>query len=196
MEKQQIEILDLREAGEDGGGLMGWYAKGHHHPADFVRAVQEYSGIDSYSDYKCAREADVIQTHWRTVPIRTEPGQFVFHEAKAGKPGAFAVTVFDFANRWATIGFEDEKRVRNEGREAGQREAMNFAFRWVLAVKGPQTAEELLTAWNRERRGRGPQNVAVLDFMKFRDEAIGNNEWNLGAASDRAILKMLGVEGE
>jgi len=148
----RIEILDLREAGEDGGGQMGWYAKGHHDPEEFVRAVQLYSGIDSYSDYKCARKDGVRQTHWRTVPIRGEQSCYCFHEAEPGKPGAFPVTVFDFANRHATTGFEDEKRVRNEGREVGQREAMNFAFRWVHAVKGIKAAEELLAAWNQDRR--------------------------------------------
>jgi hypothetical protein len=149
---EAMEIQDLREAGEDGGSLMGWYAKGHHDKREFADAVQHYSGINSYSDYRRATELKTVHDYWRCVPMRGQEGCIMFKSANAGEKGAFPVTVFEFANHWAGHSFEEEKRLIEEGRGRGQREAANFAYRWIHATKGEKAAEEFLNTWNGERK--------------------------------------------
>lgn len=146
-----MEILEIREAGEDGGDLMGWYTKGHVDQDIFVSEVKKYSGYESYSDFKTPRKTGVKHVFWRNVPMRGQDGCFMFQAAKEGERGAYPVTAFEFSSFHAAHTFEEEKRIRQDGRDQGQREAVNFAYRWILAVKGEKTAEEFLSAWGNNR---------------------------------------------
>ena len=146
----EIEILEITEAGEDGGDLMGWYAKGHHNKKHFTENVKKYSGFNSYSDFKTCKENFVKHIWWRCVPMRWQDGCTMFVDAKEGDRGAFPATVFEFAGKWHSD-FREEQKLRQEGREQGQREAANFAFHWILATKGEKSAEEFLNSWNERK---------------------------------------------
>lgn len=90
-----IPVEILREAGDNGGDFMGYWAKGHWPRYEFAQKCNhEYGHTDDrhcrfvYAD-KCRHEV------WRCVPIAGEPGNFQFVPAVAGSRGSFKVTVFD-----------------------------------------------------------------------------------------------------
>lgn len=72
----------------EGGGLLMYYSKGHHAPADFARDLQ--AGWDvTISDL-----SKVKQGYFRCVPTG-QKGESVLWPAKQGERGAWPVTLID-----------------------------------------------------------------------------------------------------
>lgn len=151
-----IDIIDLREAGSDGGGLMGYWAKGHHDRFAFAEAVNDHTGADCYYDtrYVVVSRLDygpqpVRHEWWRAVPLSGEPGHSVYHSAEPHSRGAFPVTV-------TTIVEDRERKTaqRNidefqKGSRSGFAEGLNWALR-QLDIIDEEAGEKLLACY----RGR------------------------------------------
>ncbi|MGN7710807.1 hypothetical protein [Agrobacterium radiobacter] len=151
-----IEIIDLREAGSDGGGLMGYWAKGHHDRFAFAEAVNDHTGADCYYDtrYVVVSRLDygpqpVRHEWWRAVPLSGEPGHSVYHSAEPHSRGAFPVTV-------TTIVEDRERKTaqRNidefqKGSRSGFADGLNWALRQLDNIDA-EAGEKLLARY-RER---------------------------------------------
>lgn len=151
-----IEIIDLREAGSDGGGLMGYWAKGHHDRHAFADAVNEYTGADWLYDTRyvvitrpLSGPQPVRHEWWRAVPMSGEPGHSVYHSAEPHSRGAFPVTV-------TTIVEDRERKIaqRNidefhKGSRSGFAEGLNWALRQLDNID-VEAGEKLLARY-RER---------------------------------------------
>lgn len=125
---QAIEIEPLLEAGEDGGGLMGYYTRGHVDIWLFAEAANEYSGAQSEWDRRYVKAKEVQQVWWRTVPMAGQRGcrQFIVAEPKAR--GSFPVTVWD---RLYMVDYEKTVREieeRKVARNNGFRQGVNWAL--------------------------------------------------------------------
>ena len=148
-----IEVQDLREGGEDGGGLLGFWSRGHHDRWKFAEAVNHYTGADIDYDIRhvSRREdmRDVRHEWWRTVPASGEPGCVFYHQAEPHSRGAFAVTV--------TTVVEDRERRRtqreidqfNSGNRHGFAAGLNWALHKLDRIN-PEAGEALLAEY-RER---------------------------------------------
>lgn len=81
-----IDIQQLHEFDGDGfgGAPVGFYAKGQHEPATFIKT------LESEFDYTC-ETGDVKNSHFRKVPCE---GGHKWINGKPG-PGAFAATHVD-----------------------------------------------------------------------------------------------------
>ncbi len=97
-----MEIEPLREL--DDGPLMGFYARGHHDLADFLRAMLEYVVEEGYEDmlpfrkrgpgfYPRLKVWDVSLLWWRAVPWRGEDTEL--RQAEPNSLGAFKVTSWE-----------------------------------------------------------------------------------------------------
>lgn len=146
----EIEIEELREAGEDGGDLMGYYCRGHVDAHAFAQAANHYSGaLDSY-DIRHARADNVRHVWWRTVPIAGEPGQSAYHQAEPKSSGAWPATVctsVEDRERGRANRFVEEWR---KGREHGFCEGLNWALR-ALDTINPEAGETLLKRYREHR---------------------------------------------
>ena len=151
-----IDIIDLREARSDGGGLMGYWAKGHHDRHAFADAVNEHTGADWIYDTRyvvftrpLSGPQPVRHEWWRAVPLSGEPGHSVYHSAEPHSRGAFPVTV-------TTIVEDRERKVaqRNidefhKGSRSGFAEGLNWALRQLDNID--EEAGKKLLARYRER---------------------------------------------
>lgn len=149
--RTSIEIIDLREAGWDGGGLMGYWAKGHHERYAFAAAVNQYTGADHYYDQRYVNvearnlgNIDVVRHEWwRVVPVSGEPGHSTYHNAEPHSRGAFAVTVttiIDDRERKATQRNIDEF---HKGSRSGFGDGLNWALRQLDRINA-EAGEQLL----------------------------------------------------
>jgi hypothetical protein len=154
---KSIEIIELREAGSDGGSLMGFYARGHHDRWAFSNACNAYTGADMQHDDRYVptewREKEVVRHEWwRTVPISGEPGFFRYHSAEPRSRGAFPVTV--------TTIVEDRQRHRTErwieewrkGQSRGFGDGLNWALRQLDTIN-PEAGDELLRRYREASHG-------------------------------------------
>lgn len=108
-----MDVEMLREAGEDGGGFMGFWIKGHVDVAEFHAACLIYAEHDLYDwDRREGLSVSpwmVRQAWWRCVPMGpSEPGVF-YADAKPGSRGAFPVTYVN-TSEIGIIRWEAEKR--------------------------------------------------------------------------------------
>lgn len=145
--RARIEIEDLREAGEDGGDLMGYHARGHHDRFAFAEACNKRNGDISHWDRRHVREGDVRHAWWRTVPIKGSDGLYAFHDAEPKSRGAYAVTVWDGI---AAGDFRESQRLVREhyrGRCNGIAEGVNWAFRYVERFHGIDAADAMIAAY-------------------------------------------------
>lgn len=148
-----IAIEPLLEAGEDGGGLMGYYARGHFDSWSFADACNKYSGADTGYDARHVRADQVRQSWWRTTPMSGQSGCYMFNVAEPKSKGAFPVTVWDGL---AAINSEQSKRVIREfhrGKCNGIAEGVNWALRYVERLYGLKECEAMLENFraNRDR---------------------------------------------
>lgn len=146
--KEKIEIQELREGGEEFGALMGFYARGHHDPYDFVQAVNSFTAADPFYDSRFIQfkpeSSSVRQEWWRFVPIADEEGASRCVLAEPHSDGAFAVTVdTSFDNKRART--SREKEQRRLGKASGFFEGLNWALRTLEQID-PAVAKKLLQA--------------------------------------------------
>jgi len=127
---EKIEIEELREAGEDGGGLMGYFARGHHNPQEFAQAANAYSGAEWGYDIRYVDAKDVSQVWYRTVQMEGQPkGTYEFRVAQPGVKGAWKATVC------SSLEIHRTRKARREIREydRGYQEGLSRALGFLLA---------------------------------------------------------------
>lgn len=99
MTKIDIHTLSVPDQAD---GFIGYWAKGHHEPQDFIIAIT--SQIDE-NDFRADTKLDsffalpplghkVKQCYYRIIPDK-ESGWNLLHKASKGK-GAFPVTILEF----------------------------------------------------------------------------------------------------
>ena len=142
----EVIIEELREAGSDCGELMGYYCRGHVPRYEFAQAANHGSGADPTYDNRWVDHEKASHRWWRCVPIAGDPGMTMFHPAKPGERGAFAVTVCEsVADRslLASQRFVDESR---RSREAGFCEGLNWALNQLDRIDS-EAGKALLETW-------------------------------------------------
>lgn len=149
-----IDIQDLREGGPDGGGLMGFWARGHHDLWKFAEAVNAYTGADYEYDrrYVTVRDDKKSVRHewWRTVPDSSDPGSVYYRNAEPHSRGAFAVTVTTIVEDRDRRQTQREIDQHNKGLRNGFCEGLNWALRQLDRINR-EAGDELLASY-RERK--------------------------------------------
>lgn len=142
-----IDIHQLREAGEDGGGFLGWYAKGHHDKETFCYVVNSSEGLTPDSR-RFIQTRHVRHLYYRTQMISGEDSQFQFVECKGPTRGAWAATVADLNGYY----IDQQNKIQTEGRDAGRRQAIN----WTLDRMRDEQTVDLVSAqaWLSEMDGQ------------------------------------------
>lgn len=124
-----IEIEELREAGEDGGDHMGYFARGHYDKHDFARAANAYSQAFNATDRRHVEVRHVRHIWWRTAQMDGEPrGVMCFHVAEPGSKGAWKATVAEPESEWSDRQYKMRRREFERGRRSGYEDAL----RWLL----------------------------------------------------------------
>lgn len=137
-----MEIIELREAGEDAGDLMGYYCRGHVDQAAFAAAANAYSGAVTSFDIRHVKPDKVRHVWWRAVQMQGQPkGTMEFKAALPG-PGAWAATV---ATPITDRDIESVRRLMTEhdrGRLNGISEGVNWCLH-QLGAFAPEVGEKL-----------------------------------------------------
>lgn len=149
-----IKINDLREAGESGGGLMGFWARGHHPLYDFVACVNAYTGADPNYDLRYvparglteAAGGCVRHEWWRAVPISGEPGCTAYHPAEPRTRGAFPVTVTTVLRDRSNAQVQQTIDMHHRGCATGFARGVSWACR-ILDEIDPAVSEKLQQAY-------------------------------------------------
>lgn len=124
-----IDIQDLREAGSDGGSLMGYWARGHHDVVEFATAVNAYTGADPVYDRRWVEPKQVAQVWYRTCQMAGEPkGTYEFRITEPGVPGAWKATVCEPLEDYA----HKQSRMRQREHDRGYREGLSRALGFLL----------------------------------------------------------------
>jgi hypothetical protein len=128
---QKVEIVELRESGDDGGDLMGYFCRGHIDRHVFARAANEFSGAFDHFDTRHVRAERARHVWWRTVQMEGEPkGTMEFRPSLPGA-GAWAATVcesvVDHSHRATRRVIQEFER----GRCNGIAEGVNWALRFL-----------------------------------------------------------------
>lgn len=122
-----IEIEELREAGEDGGGLMGYFARGHFTPCEFAEAANKFSGATYGDDRRYVYPKDVVQVWYRTCQMAGEPkGTMEFRPAEPGTRGAWKATVCSSVEIYAAKQRRRQQREYDRGYQEGMSRALGF----------------------------------------------------------------------
>lgn len=167
----QIEIEELREAGEDGGDLMGYYARGHHDPADFERAANKYSGAEYGWDIRYVDAKNVSHVWYRTVQMEGQPkGTYEYRATQPGTKGAWKATVCSSVEIYRTKKARREIREYDRGYQEGLSRALGFLLAQLewggnLAEKATieqrrDIAKELRAAFERDHESMNKQQAA------------------------------------
>lgn len=145
-----IEIMELREAGEDGGDLMGYYCKGHLPRHEFAKAANVYSGaLDEY-DIRYVRADRSHHVWWRVVPMAGQPGQSMFQGAEPNSRGAFPATVCESLSEYESKRFRYAQRRYDEGYRRGIQDGVNWALTW-LDRADPEMGKRMLATFQAKR---------------------------------------------
>lgn len=127
-----LNIEELREAGEDGGDLIGFYCRGHFDRYLFAEAANKHTGADSSYDRRHVRSEDCRHVWFRTVQMEGQPrGTMEFRPTTPGERGAWAATLWDGLVR---DDFRRMRRIlddRNSGVLHGIAEGVNWCLRFM-----------------------------------------------------------------
>lgn len=86
-------MMEIKELHEYEGGFLGYYAKGHHDPAEFLNEVADYiCEFGAHATPEPLSEAHVRHEYWRNVPL--DDG-YTLQRAKGPGRGAYPVTVIE-----------------------------------------------------------------------------------------------------
>ncbi|GJE77196.1 hypothetical protein [Methylorubrum suomiense] len=143
-------IDELREAGPDGGDLMGFYCRGHVARYDFAEACNKQTGANLEYDVRFVRPLEARHEWWRTVPLGGADGYSQFISAEPGSRGAYKVTVWDGVSRARRYGMRDYISADRHGHRRGFAEGFNYALKH-LGIRHRDAEEHLLKVWH----GRG-----------------------------------------
>lgn len=150
MEKQKFEIEELREAGEDGGDLMGYFCRGHVDRYDFARAANEFSGATSGYDIRHVEAKRCRHVWYRTVQMRDEPkGQMEFRPSLPGA-GAWAATLCESVSDNSRASTRRMIAEYDRGKVSGIADGVNWALRF-LESRNVGLMDEMLKAYRARR---------------------------------------------
>jgi hypothetical protein len=145
-----VEIQELREAGEDGGELMGYFCRGHVERHLFAEAANRYSGALDHYDIRNVRPEKCRHVWWRTVQMEGEPkGTQCFKPSVPG-PGAWAATVCESVADHSSRSVRLTIKEFDRGRGAGIAEGVNWALRF-LENKNIELHDAMLKAYREQR---------------------------------------------
>lgn len=148
-----IEVEDLREAGEDGGDLMGFYARGHHDAYAFAEACNKRNEAGSTWDRRHVYPRQVRHVWWRTVPMAGQAGCSFFATAEPNSRGSYPATVWDDLANGQTEATKRAIREHHRGKCNGVAEGVNWALRYVETIHGFEACQKMLEAF-RAKRGQ------------------------------------------
>ena len=143
-----IEILELREAGENGGDLMGYYCHGHVDRYEFAKKANYDSGADAVYDIRYVRPEKCLHVWWRTVPLDDGCSQFVPAEGPAR--GAWPATVCDCVEESRHRKASRAVDEWNKGRLHGIAGGVEWCLRTLEDIS-PESGEMLLGVFKRNR---------------------------------------------
>lgn len=149
----EIHIAELREAGSDGGSLMGYYCRGHADRWAFAEACNHYTGaVESY-DVRYVKADRVRHVWWRTVPISGDPGHSAYHDAEPGSRGAWQATVADVLYRQEMVQTHRLIAEAEKRHSYGFSDGVNWCLR-LLQFQHKDAAKFVMDAWH---NGAGPR---------------------------------------
>lgn len=147
-----IAIEELREAGEDGGDLMGYFCRGHIDRHEFAKTANAHTGASYDYDVRFVHATAVRHEWWRNVQMEGQPkGVFEFKPSLPGK-GAWPVTVDDSVYRHGRGITRREIREHDRGYGRGMAEGVNWALQF-LDARDAKLRDAMLAAYraNREK---------------------------------------------
>lgn len=156
--RDAIYVEQLIESGPDGGSFLGWYAKGHHDPAEFCQAVNYGYGLTSDSRRYC-QEKHVRQIYYRTVKMPEMGGDYYeYRECEGPARGAWPVTVADIHWHDVQRQFEESAKTADHAR----REALNWVLFFMEQNEGraPNVNEMREWASSRDQTGKSERRAA------------------------------------
>lgn len=166
------DVLELHES--DGGGLMGYWMRGHVSRYEFAEAVNRYTGAAEGYDIRYCRSDNPSArwnrwgyidpprmprwVWWRVVP---SPGgdESRYHEATPGSRGAFKATVFE----WGSWMERERAHMYDEIRRA-RIQAFTDGINWAVGAAGEEGGKRIIATYHahqneivdavEDRRGR------------------------------------------
>lgn len=181
--KMVIEIELLREAGEDGGDFMGYYARGHFPAHEFAEECNAYSGITSHTDWRHATSKHVRHVWYRTERMPEEPDSYQFVEVKAGTGGAWKATVIDLEGVCFKRDHEMRDEARKEGRRQGEADAVGWALQWLEKNGQADLAKAMLQTWNTEADAKRREQQEAERKARLLERAKAEDFFSLDAVS-------------
>jgi hypothetical protein len=104
--KEVEPLLEVWESGEI-GSQFGYYARGHHDPAEFVRSCDHYGEENTSEEhlryYLPMAPEHVRHVYWRTVPILYGDRSYGFRFLPGNGRGAAPYTVLEFVRRTTAL---------------------------------------------------------------------------------------------
>lgn len=146
MADEPIEIEELREAGEDGGSLMGYFCRGHVDRDAFARAANAFSGAASSYDARHVRPERCFHVWWRTEQMPGQPAGTYHYRAVAGPgAGAWPATVCECIEESRLLRARREVQADRSGHRRGMAEGVQWALNTLDGM--PDARDRLLAAW-------------------------------------------------
>ena len=146
-----IVVEDLREAGEDGGDLMGFYCRGHVDRHLFAIAANDHSGATSSFDRRWVDAKKCRHVWYRTVQVEgASRGTVWFKPAEPHAKGAWPATICDCVTEFFFGQTRQLIREHDRGYSNGMMAGVNWALRF-LESRDSRLHDAMLKAY-RERR--------------------------------------------
>lgn len=146
-----FDIEDLREAGDAGGDLMGFFSRGHHDRFLWAQACNRQNGAESSYDRRHVNSKQVRHVWWRTVPMRDQPGCHMFATAEPHSRGSYPATVWDDLAEQDLKATKHVIREHHRGRCNGIAEGVNWALKYLEGTHRTDIADEMLAAFRQKR---------------------------------------------
>lgn len=145
-----IDIMEIREAGEDGGELMGYYCRGHVDRFAFAEAANSFSGASSFYDTRHVVAKAANHVWYRTVQMTGEPkGTYEFKPSVPG-PGAWAATVCTSLYDRSFQDMKSRVKERDLAKANGIAEGVSWALQF-LERRNPELMDAMLDAYRAKR---------------------------------------------
>jgi hypothetical protein len=142
----RVDVRELREGGEDGGDLMGYWCKGHVGRDLFARAANHYSGAHEQYDARHVRAEKTSHAWWRAVPEGPSTSMVFYREAEPHSRGAFPVTFCASVSDKSLLRAQRELQEHSLARSSGFAEGVGWAVQ-----RAPADGGEILRLYKEDR---------------------------------------------